>query len=815
MGRGFTFPGYEARFTPRPGYLLTHASIEIWINPEEKTLEGVVEYKISSGERARRIELDASEMEILEVLVDGEPVEFRYTGEKLVIPFTPPLTRRVRSLVVKYRVVEPRYGLYFIDEPPMVYTQGETIWTSYWLPTYREPNMRLSFDMTIHAPAEWRAFSNGVLVSAERRGEESIWRYSFSYPVPTYLIAFAAGRFSVAKEDYRGVQLEYIVAEGEEAKIEPTFRMTRDMMRFFEEWLGVQYPYPVYRQVMVRDFVVGGMENVSITILNDATLMDEHSKKDFRVEDLLSHELAHQWFGDLVTCRDWSQIWINEGFATFLNLLYIRHWLGMDEYVYSLLGVMDRYLEETRRYTRPTVYRVYRYPEELFDRHVYERGALILNMLMNLLGEDIFRKAVKKFLNRYRFQNVDTEDLRKTFEEVSGEDLDWFFETFVYNAGHMELEVSVEPLEDQQAVRIDISQRQGEDMPEVYKVPIELEAVGDGWSIRRTYRLEKRDERIIMPVRRGFKYVLVDPDFKLMARIRPKYPLDMLGEILLGSKSTYWRLLAARALGEKKGKRVVDLLVEAIRRSGFYGVAKEAAVSLGLEGSDYAKKRLRELLEEDLHPRVRAALVRSLGGYRDEGDAQLFIEILRDTREPYGVRAEAAHALGKTRHVDGIEVLRSILDEWSYAYVVQRYALRGLAEYDDDEAFQEILSRSRPGNPLPIRVEAITQLGRYPERKEVYRALDEYASDRHERVRRAVVAAARQLMNRRALPIIEKILRDEANGFIAKACLLARREIEEALEKGEEYKRLIKKLEEMETWWRDIYSRIEVLDIHG
>jgi len=511
--------------------------------------------------------------------------------------------------VVRYRVVEPRYGLYFIEDPPMVYTQGE----------------------------DWRAFSNGVLLAAERRGGESIWRYSFEYPVPTYLIAFAAGRFSVFKEDYRGIRLEYIVAEGLEERVEPTFRMTRDMMRFFEEWLGVQYPYPVYRQVMVRDFVVGGMENVSITILNDATLMDEHSKKDFRVEDLLSHELAHQWFGDLVTCRDWSQIWINEGFATFLNLMYIRHWLGEDEYIHSLLGVMDSYLEETRRYTRPTVYRVYKYPEELFDRHVYERGALILNMLMNILGEEVFRKAVKRFLNRYRFQNVDTEDLRKTFEEVSGEDLDWFFETFVYNAGHMELEVSVEPMEDQQMVRIDISQKQGEDMPEVYKVPVEVEAIGDGWRIRRTYRLGKRDERIMMPVKKGLKYVLVDPGFKLMARIRPRYPLDMLGEILLGSDSTYWRLLAARAMGEKKGKKVVDLLVEAVTKSGFYGVAKEAALALGLEGSSYAKKMLRTLLEEDLHPRVRAAVVRSLGGYRDEGDAGLFIDILQDMGEAYGV----------------------------------------------------------------------------------------------------------------------------------------------------------------------------------
>ncbi len=806
VGRGFTFPGYEAVFPRRPGYSIRHASIELWVKPEEKELEGLVELEITSGERPREIRLDANEMEIIEVRLDGAEVDYVYTGSELIVRPVRPFTKKVKRLLIRYRVVEPRYGLYFIDMPEMVYTQGETIWTSYWLPIYREPNMKFTFDVTLHVPSEWKAFSNGVLVDVQRRRDEAVWRYSFRFPSPSYLIAFAAGRFHVVKDRYRSIELEYIVPEEFRDLVETTFRNTRDMLKFFEDWLGVQYPYPVYRQVMVRDFVVGGMENISITILNDLYMMDEHSRLDFRIEGLLSHELAHQWFGDLVTCKDWSQIWINEGFATFLNILYDRHWLGMDEYIYTLIRTMDSYLGETKEYTRPTVYRVYKYPEELFDRHVYERGGLILNMLMNLLGEETFRKGLKLFLTRHRFGNVDTNDLKRVLEEVSGEDLDWFFETFLYNAGHPQLQLSIE--RDESGLKLIVEQVQDESMPEVYKIPVEMMVkYVDGSTEVKTVRLTSRKEVFEVGGRKEVEYVVLDPYFKVFAELKLKYDLDMLSKIVLGDAPIYWRVLAVRALSRMKGKKVVDILEEAVEDK-FWGVAREAVEALAKVGSEYAYRKLRSLLERDLHPRVRAAVVSGVAKFRKKEDFELLKSILSNVSEAYSVRAEAAYGIGLLNVEDGVETLKQFLNGRSYAYIVERYVLRGIAEYDSDEAYAVIKEYAEPGKPEALRREAIALLGNYPERKETYRLLNRYAEDPSERIRRSVVRACEKLMNPKAVKILDKILGFEVNGFIAKAALITKRKIEEALEKGVEYKRLREEMVEMEARWRELSERI-------
>jgi len=805
VGRGFVFPGYRAIFPRKPSYRIIHASIELRLYPRDRRLDGRVVLDISAGGKPREIRLDAVDMEILSVRLEGEDVDYVYTGRELIIRPGKPFTKKVKRLEVGYRVVEPRYGLYFIDDPEMVYTQGETIWTSYWLPIYREPNMRFTFDVSIYAPPEWKAFSNGVLIDVDRLEDFSRWRYRFDFPSPSYLIAFAAGRFYVKKDRYRDVELEYIVPEDYGDLIEETFKNTRDMLGFFEKWLGVKYPYPVYRQVMVRDFVVGGMENISITILNDLYAMDKHSRRDFRIEGLLSHELAHQWFGDLVTCKDWSNIWINEGFATFLNILYDRHWLGMDEYIYSLVKALDSYLNEVKEYTRPTVYRVYKYPEELFDRHVYERGGLILNMLMNLLGEDVFRRGVRNFLNRHRFGNVDTMDLKKSLEEVSGLDLDWFFETYIFNAGHPRLEVSIERGEKYKLV---IEQVQGEDMPEVYRIPVEiLVRYSDGSVEKLVENLSERRQLIYIDSVNDIDYILVDPEFKLFAEIDPKYDLNTLEKILLEGGTTYWRILSARALGRFWGKKAVDILYRAVE-DPFWGVARESVKTLSKIKMDYSRERLKSLLDRELDPRVKSAVVAGIAGFREEEDYPILKNILEDEGEAYSVRAEAAYGIGVLGVDGGIKTLKKHLDGRSYAYIVERYCLRGIGEYEDDEAYEVITEYTREGYPQPLRLEAITLLGNYPGRRETYKLLEMYAEENSERIRRAVVRACRRLLNKKALTILDQIISREENGFIAKAALLARRSIEEALEKGVEYKKLREEIREIEYRYRELSERI-------
>jgi len=769
-GRDFTFPGYQPAFPRNPEYQILHYKFQLEIHFDKKLLRGEAEFTFRLRRKTTEVVLDAVDMDIDNVFIDGEPAEYSYDGKKLKIELSKPNMKKKYKASISYEVVEPKYGFHFVDEIPMVYTQGETIWNRYWLPIYDEPNMKFTTEAILKVPKGWRAFSNGDLIEHKELGEWELWHYKNEFRIPSYLIAVIAGDMYVEEEYVDDIKLEYIVPSQYSNRVKTTFRNTPDMIRFFNEWIGVKYPYKVYRQAAARNFLVGGMENLTLTIINDTYLMDEHSRKDFRVEGLLSHELVHQWFGDLITCRDWSHIWINEGFATFFNNLYYRHWLGRDEYVYMLVLDMDSYLSEYKsRYSRPPVYRVYKYPEEMFDRHVYQRGGLLLNMLMNLIGEDKFRRVVKNFLLKFRYSNADTEDFRKVVEEVTGENFEWFFETFFYNSGHPEIEVRYTFSRSYGGLKIDIEQKQGDDAPEIYRLPLEiLVEFRDGSKKKITYIIKDRRTSLFIPTNKRPRYVLIDPSLKIFAKITPKYGLDTYENILQYSDSTYWRILAVRALGEEKSKKAVDILAKAVREDRFYGVAREAAKSLGNIKTDYAKNKLLELLYDDLDPRVRASVVEALGNYRGEEIGEALIKIIEDEGEAYSVRANAFLTMAKSKYSKAKEYLAKYIDTPSFSNIITFYILRAYGEIADEESYEVIKDYSGYDKPENIRRMAIEQLGNFPEKREVYKLLNEYVDTGEERIRRSVVSACKKLFNSRALDILNKVIAIEKSGFVVK-----------------------------------------------
>ncbi len=813
-GRNFTFPGYQPSFPRNPAYQITHYKFNIEIDFNKKTLIGKSEFTFKLRKRVKEISLDAVDMEIKEVTLNGEKAFYTYDGRELNMEISKPSLKTLYKAEISYEVVEPRYGFHFVDEIPMVYTQGETIWNRHWLPIYDEPNMKFTTEAIIKVPKGWKAFSNGDLIEHRVEDDWEVWHYKNDFKIPSYLIALIAGDMYVEEEYVDDIKLEYIVPAIYSDRVKTTFKNTPDMIKFFNEWTGVKYPYRVYRQAAARNFLVGGMENLTLTIINDNYLMDEHSRKDFRVEGLLSHELAHQWFGDLVTCRDWSHIWINEGFATFFNNLYFRHWLGREEYIYMLVLDMDTYLAEYRsRYSRPPVYRVYKYPEEMFDRHVYQRGGLLLNMLMNLVGEDKFRRIVKLFLQRFRYSNADTEDFRKVVEEVTGENFEWFFETFFYNSGHPEIEVRYAYDRGEGGVKIDIEQKQGDDSPEVYKLPLDILMVfKDGSSKRVSYFLRDRKTSIFIPTGKRPAYVLVDPDLKLFMKITPRYGLDALENIVFNSQSTYWRILAARALGEEKSKKAVDILVKVILEDKFYGVAREAAKALGNIKTEYAKKMLIEVLGRDLDPRVKASVIEALGNYRGEEIGEALTHIVEDEEEAYSVRANAFLTMAKSRYSRVKEYLAKYIDTPSFSNIITAYILRAYGEIADEESYEIIKRYSGYDKPENIRRIAIEQLGNFPNNREVYKLLDEYVETGGERIRRSIVAACKKLFNSRALNILNKVIMLEKSGFVVKDAMLTKKNIEEALEKGEEYKKIKEQILKLEDEYRRLANRLDTLE---
>lgn len=530
IGRNFVYPDYRIQFPRHYGYALRHLRAQVRIKANEKAIEGLAEYNVDVPLGRGYIELDAAEMRIVSVKVDGQDARFEYDGRTLRVYLNP----GSHMVQVSYET-KPRKGLYFVlpdehyrDRVPMVWTQGESEDNHYWIPIPDYPNIKFTSELLIIVPKTWTAVSNGVLVETRDLGNEVLWHWRLDKPHSAYLVALAAGEFEVVREDCDGVIIEHYVPRGYGDRARFSFYRTCDMIKFYSEYTGVKYPWPNYKHVAVSEFIYGGMENTTVTIVTDTTLHDEHAHcpgsrfpcpgmEDFTSDGLVAHELAHQWFGDYVTTKDWANIWLNEAFATYFEALYMEHAKGRDEFLYELYQNLRNYLNEYgNRYARPIVTRLYRDPEEVFDRHTYEKGSLVLHTLRNLLGDEVFRRGINLYLTRHAHGNADTEDLRKTLEEVSGQPLDWFFTQFVYSSGHPVIKYSWSYDPGNKLVKLSISQAQGDDSYPIYRLPLEFEIKYPSGKVDIfKFELSEREATIYVPASERPQYICIDPQFKV------------------------------------------------------------------------------------------------------------------------------------------------------------------------------------------------------------------------------------------------------------------------------------------------------------
>ena len=287
------------------------------------------------------------------------------------------------------------------------------------------------------------------------------FRYEQTIPHATYLLTMVAGEFSEIAQTHPRLPVAYYVEPGREADGERSFGRTPQMIDAFEAAVGVRYPYARYSQIAVADFIFGGMENTSATTQTDRTLHDERAHLDFSSEPLVAHELAHQWFGDLVTCRDWSQAWLNEGFATYFETVWMEASRGWDEYQRAVFDIVEAYLDEDgERYRRPIVCNVYRDPIELFDRHLYEKGGAVLHMLRGELGWERMKRALRQYVTDNATRSVETIDLVRAIERATGRNVREFFAQWIERGGHPELEVRASWDGERSALTFEVEQKQ-------------------------------------------------------------------------------------------------------------------------------------------------------------------------------------------------------------------------------------------------------------------------------------------------------------------------------------------------------------------
>ncbi|HEX3762005.1 MAG TPA: M1 family metallopeptidase, partial [Kofleriaceae bacterium] len=453
MTREFAFPGTRARWAPDRVVDIQHLALVLDVDPAARTVAGSVTLSCRAlAAETHSVELDAVELTIERALVGGVVAAFHHDGKKLRIDLPAPVAAGAElTIAVAYRGT-PRRGLYFIapddaypGKPVQVWSQGQDEDSRYWFPCFDAPHEKATSELTVTVPADLFAVSNGALVSDRTEGDRRTLHWRLDVPHSCYLITLAVGDFATIETRWRDVPVVYYVERGREAACERTLARTPEMMELFSQRFGVPYPYPRYAQVFVADFIFGGMENTSATTLTDTVLLDDRAAIDHDVDALVAHELAHQWFGDLVTCRDWGEGWLNEGFATYSEYIWREHHEGRDAADLELDEWAEQYFgEDAGRYRRTIAIKHYEEPIDIFDHHLYEKGGRVLHMLRHVLGDAAFWASLAHYLTKHRHGVVESRDLARAVEEATGKNLDWFFSQWVIDgSGHPELEVSI------------------------------------------------------------------------------------------------------------------------------------------------------------------------------------------------------------------------------------------------------------------------------------------------------------------------------------------------------------------------------------
>ena len=410
-----------------PAVDFKHVLAKVNIKPEQGRVEGDLEYTFDVLRETDSVFIDAQKMDFSEVLLNGEEVNFGSDNSRfwIVSEFEPAVDQKLQ---LNYSA-DPKQAMYFIDKAPgeekniQVWTQGQGKYTSHWLPSFDDTNEKIEFDLQIDYPEGSEVVANEKLLSKTAINDSLMrWKFDMQDPMSSYLVAVAAGDFNKKElETSSGTPLELYYPEGKEEFFEPTYRYTKEIFDFFEEEIGVDYPWQNYKQVPVRDFLYAGMENTGTTIFSDTFLVDSIGFNDRNYVNVNAHELAHQWFGNLVTAASGEHHWLQEGFATYYALLAEKEIFGEDHFYWKLLESAEQLkaLSDSGK------------GEALLNPGAgsltfYQKGAWALFILENLVGQEAFYAGVKNYLQKHKFRNVTTSDFLAEVELASGKDLSQF-----------------------------------------------------------------------------------------------------------------------------------------------------------------------------------------------------------------------------------------------------------------------------------------------------------------------------------------------------------------------------------------------------
>ncbi len=682
---------------------VVHLDLAVTIDPAAHTVTGTTRHTVRPlGAPHGTIRLHQEALEIRAVRVDDQPVDGWRTGRSWIdVPM--PATGDEHVVEVDYAAT-PQTGLHFRDprgsaDPVVeVWSQGEDIDNRHWFPSWDYPSDKFTVHTAVTVPDGLHAVANGTFQGKRATGDGwTTWTYNLDRPIVNYLVAVAAGDYRVVGED-GPVPLEYIGASVHpDGAIRRGFDRVKPQMAYFAELLDEPFPYPVYRQVMVSRFLYGGMENSTLTIMADGLLQPVPGGRTRRTEEVAAHELAHQWFGDLLTCYGWRELWLNEGFATFYTGRWMEHARGEAYYATRV----DGWLRSAAHTRTPMAPRGWSAVDGRENEGVYVRGASVLHMLRVFLGDEVFDRGIRLYVDRNKDRLVESDDLRRALEDVSGTHLGWFFDQWVHGTGVPAMASAWRWSEGELVVTL-TQTTEGT----AFWAPVEVEIGLEDEVLTRRVWLGEGEARLVLPVQTAPAWVAVDPRGGVLAEWEhDQEPAAWIAQAER-SPSPYARIVAMRELGEAEAAGdAVQALARILADDALEPALRSyAASSLGKLSTAEAAAALIDALDAE-DPYLRQDVVRALGETEDAPATRAALtRVLASDPDPQ-CRGQAIRAMVALDEARGRTLALKALaaPDRSWQAQVHTHALDALHEAATRADLSILVDRARPRWPRGVR----------------------------------------------------------------------------------------------------------------
>lgn len=716
----------ELRNDSDEAFELKHIKIEGELDYRSKSFKSKCELYIDpKGTSVFRIE--AVSFLINSVKINGKLADYTYDGSNITITIPDNFSDLKMKITVDYAIVDPPLGMYFITEDkyganiqPQVWTLGEgqtedfqvSEDNKYWFPYIPGPDKKCTSETIITVPKKYYLVSNGDLLSVKDIQEKRVYHWRMDRPHSPYLISLVCGEFDFFEETYKNTKLMYLVPKGKKHDIERTFPITKELFEFYEKFTGAEYPFKKFSQTCVYEATFGGMENTTANTLTERTLHDEIAHIDFSSEENVGHHMAHQWFGDLVTCKTWEDVWLNEGLASFLYASFVKNKHGTDEYYYHLLDKLDAYLRaETQRGVSEICTTYGTAPKKSFDRYSSEKGGLVMCSLLNLIGEEKMHLVLKSYFSKFMYSSATTKDLEQIVDEESDRISAGFFGQFIYSKGYPILNVTY--FYDNSLHILNLSFKQKQSASREYRLQFKLILnFNKGKSTEIPVTLYNIEQELQLNLNDRPTFICVDPDISIVGIVEVEEDFSEMKSKIENDTHLVCRIRAIRKMAYFNNNEFIDTLSRMISNTEIHwSIAAESSNALSRIGG---KKALNILIKNAQHPnpKVRRAIVRALGNFSEKESLETISTILSKEKSYY-IRSEALYSAGKTGLEEAIQFLYRDLFEYSHENVISIGALKGLGALHTEASSKVVLNYMRRTNNKKMILASIGELASF------------------------------------------------------------------------------------------------------